>query len=493
MIPAPVSLTTPEGPPFELTHDTRIVATSRDAISVAAWFARLVASAPSRAMPVEILPAASQGAGAPAGAVVFDTTPAESSAPIPYEGYALDVSAAGIRVTATSPNGLFYGAQTLRQLLPASVEYEAARRRTLTVPAVRIHDAPRYAWRGAMLDVARHFFTVDDVRHVIDLLALHKMNRLHLHLSDDQGWRLEMAAWPKLTAVGGSTEVGGGPGGFYTQAEFAEIVRYAAASFIEIIPEFDMPGHTNAALASYPELNCDGIAPPLFTGIRVGFSTLCHDGEATWRLVDDVVREVAAISPSPYVHIGGDEVEQLTAEQYAAFITRAEAIVRRHGKRMIGWDEVAAVTLAPDSIVQVWRPGAPKGDVGQTGAVILSPADRMYLDMRYSPSTPIGLEWAGHIDVRRGYDWEPETLIADLAPEAILGVEAPLWTETVATRADLEFLMLPRLAGVAEIGWSPRARRDWDDYRTRLAAQAPRWTALGLNFYRSPEVPWRVE
>src|SRR5690606_30968899 len=270
---------------------------------------------------------------------------------------------------------------------------------------------PRYAWRGAMLDVSRHFFGVDDVKHVIDLLALYKMNRLHLHLSDDQGWRLEIASWPKLTALGGSTEVGGGPGGFYTQAEFVEIVRYAADRFVEVIPEFDMPGHTNAALASYPELHCGEIAPPLVTGIRGGFSTVCRGGDATGRLVDDLVREVAAISPSPFVHIGGDEVEKLTPAQYAAFITRAEAIVRRYGKRMIGWDEVAAVALAPDSIVQVWRPGTPKGDVGQTGAVILSPADRLYLDMRYSPATPIGLEWAGHVDVRRSYDWEPETLI----------------------------------------------------------------------------------
>jgi len=490
MIPAPVSITTRDLPAFEVTNDTRVIATSRDAVPVAAWFARLVASAPSRATPVEVVTSVRAAAPAP-GAIVFDLDRGDDR--IPGEGYTLDVTDTGIRLAASTPSGLFYGAQTLRQLLPSVVEYEAARRRTLTVPAVRIEDAPRYAWRGAMLDVSRHFFGVDDVKHVIDLLALYKMNRLHLHLSDDQGWRLEIASWPKLTALGGSTEVGGGPGGFYTQAEFVEIVRYAADRFVEVIPEFDMPGHTNAALASYPELNCGEIAPPLFTGIRVGFSTLCHDGDATWRLVDDLVREVAAISPSPFVHIGGDEVEKLTPAQYAAFITRAEAIVRRYGKRMIGWDEVAAVALAPDSIVQVWRPGTPKGDVGQTGAVILSPADRLYLDMRYSPATPIGLEWAGHVDVRRSYDWEPETLIPSLDPAAILGVEAPLWTETIATRSDLEFMMFPRLAGVAEIAWSPRGQRAWDDFRERLAAQAPRWTALGLNFYRSPDVPWRIE
>ena len=238
-------------------------------------------------------------------------------------------------------------------------------------------------------------------------------------------------------------------------------------------------------------MSCAAPAPPLFTGIEVGFSSLCVDGEATWRFVADVVREIGAMTPAPYFHIGGDEVQKLTPAEYAAFITRAESIVRAAGKQTIGWDEVAEVTLQADSIVQIWRPGAPKGDVAQTGKLILSPANRVYLDMKYTPATAIGLAWAGHVEVRDSYDWDPATLLAGVSETAILGVEGALWTETVANRADIEFLAFPRLAGVAEIGWTPQSGRDWDEYRLRLAAQTARWAALGINFHRSPQVPWQ--
>ena len=483
LIPAPASFASRSGAPFDVTRATRIVVTDVRAVKVGAYLARLIAVTPASAAPVELLPAGAVSDGA----IVLDL---RGDADTGGEGYRLSSSAAGVVITATEPAGLFYGVQTLRQLLPARVEYEAARRRRLQVPAVAIVDAPRFAWRGMMLDVARHFFAAEDVMRLIDLLALHKMNRLHLHLSDDQGWRIQIDRWPNLTRHGAATEVGGGEGGFYTKAQFASIVRYAADRFIEIVPEIDMPGHTNAALASYPELNCDGTAPPLFTGIRVGFSALCAGADATWRFVDDVVGEIAAMTPAPYFHIGGDEVETLSPAEYAAFITRAEAIVRSHGKQMIGWDEIAAVALARDSIVQVWRPGAPKGDVAQTGKIVLSPADRVYLDMKYTPATPIGLEWAGHVDVRDSYEWDPAALLPGVAEAAVLGVEGALWTETVARPADLDFLAFPRLAGIAEIGWTPQARRAWEDYRLRLAAQADRWTALGINFHRSPQVPW---
>jgi hexosaminidase len=343
-----------------------------------------------------------------------------------------------------------------------------------------------------MLDVSRHFFGVDEVLRVIDLLALHKMNRLHLHLADDQGWRIQIDRWPNLTRHGGSTEVGGGPGGFYTKADYAAIVRYAADRFITIVPEIDMPGHTNAALASYAELNCNNTAPPLFTGIEVGSSALCVEADVTYRFIDDVIGEIAEMTPGPYFHIGGDEVKRLTPAQYDLFIKRAEAIVSRHGKTMIGWDEVAAVTLAPSSIIQYWRPGAPKGNLAQTGKVIFSPANKLYLDMKYTPATAIGLDWAGRIEVRDGYDWDPAQMTPGVDERMILGVEGPLWSETVARRADLDYLMFPRLAGIAEIGWTPQAGRRWEEYRERLAAQAERWTALGVNFYRSPQVPWRA-
>ena len=213
------------------------------------------------------------------------------------EGYELTIAPDGVTITAAGPAGLFYGVQTLRQLLPPQIEQATAQAGPWTLPAGTIRDTPRFEWRGAMLDVARHFFGVADVKRYIDLLAYYKLNRLHLHLSDDQGWRIAINSWPNLAEYGGSTQVGGGAGGYYTQAEYADIVAYAQQRYIMIIPEIDLPGHTNAALASYAELNCNDVAPPLYTGTEVGFSSLCADKAITYTFVDDVMRELAALTP----------------------------------------------------------------------------------------------------------------------------------------------------------------------------------------------------
>lgn len=441
--------------------------------------------------PLRVEPTVDTFAG---GAIVLST--AESSAPS-AEAYVLDVSPTTVRITGGGLSGVFYGIQTLRQMLPTHFEYEALRppRRgapPVQVPAVLVRDRPRFAWRGAMLDVARHFLTVDDVKRYIDLMALHKLNRLHLHLADDQGWRIEIRSWPNLAKHGGSTEVGGGPGGFYTQEQYADIVRYAGDRFITIVPEIDMPGHTNAALASYAELNCDGVARPLYTGIEVGFSALCVEKDITYKFIDDVVREISALTPGGYFHVGGDEVKTLTPQQYAAFIERVQEIVRSHGRVMIGWDEIADTNLVPGSIVQHWRPKtSPETAVARGAKVIMSIADKAYLDMKYDAETPIGLTWAGIVAVQTSYDWDPGSAAAGVPEAAVLGVEAPLWTETVADINDVEFLAFPRLAAIAEVGWSPQASRAWGHFRERLGAQASRWIALGINFYRSPEVEWR--
>ena len=284
------------------------------------------------------------------------------------EGYELTVATAAVQITARTPAGVFYGVQTLRQLMPSSIEHQAPRPHPVSIPGARIEDRPRFVWRGAMLDVARHFFGPADVRRYIDLLALYKFNRLHLHLSDDQGWRLEIKSWPNLTAHGASTAVGGGPGGYYTQQDYTELIAYARDRFITVIPEIDMPSHINAALASVPELNCDGVAPPLYTGIEVGFSNFCVDKEITYKFIDDVVREIAGLTPAPYFHIGGDEVKKITPAQYRAFMERVQGIVASHGKTPIAWDEVAAATLLPSTIVQQWRPaGEVSGAAGYEG------------------------------------------------------------------------------------------------------------------------------
>ena len=405
------------------------------------------------------------------------------------EGYRLDVTPSLVTLSASRPAGLFYGVQTVRQLLPASIEHPAALNRVLVIPAGSIVDSPRFSWRGSMLDVARHFLPIEELRHHVDRMALYKLNRLHLHLSDDQGWRIEILAWPKLARFGGSTQVGGGAGGYYTQAEFAELARYAAERFVTIVPEIDMPGHTNAALASYAGLNCDGVTPPLYTGIRVGFSTLCLGSDSTYRFVRDVVREISALTPSPWFHIGGDEVKMLTHDQYRAFVERVQGIVRAEGRQMIGWGEIAPAALDPSTVVQHWIPDSSAVHVARGGRVILSPSQRTYLDMKYDSSTTLGLRWAALIEVRDAYDWDPGAQIDGVAERAILGVEAPLWAETLVRPSDWEFMAFPRLAAIAEVGWSPAAR-DFESFRQRLGAHGPRLAALGVNFFRSTQIPW---
>jgi hexosaminidase len=431
------------------------------------------------------------------------------------EGYELLIGTRRVDLRAAAPAGLFWGVQTIRQLLPPLVEYTAAYRRPLWIPTGRIVDLPRFEWRGAMLDVARHFRTVEEVERFIDLMAPYKLNRLHLHLSDDQGWRIEIPGWPLLTEIGGSTQVGGGAGGFYTTADYTRIVEHAASRFITVVPEIDMPGHTNAALASYPELNCDGVAPELFTGTAVGFSSLCIGAETTYEFVGDVVREISALTPGPYFHVGGDEAFRTSEEDYSAFIERVQAIVQGHGKRMVGWDEIVHTRLAPEALVQIWRPlwpepGAPPPGPGLAAAAarvqegadravevgakfILSPADRVYLDMKYDRGTVLGLTWAGITGLRRAYDWEPSEIFHQIPEASIAGVEAPLWSETLGSLADVEYLAFPRLAAVAELGWSAADRRDWASFRWRLRAHGARWTALGVNYRRVPEIFWIAE
>ena len=409
-------------------------------------------------------------------------TRADADPDLGDEGYSLTVTGQAVTLRG-QPAGLFYAAQTLAQLpVPAGEGW--------TLPGSQIRDWPRFTYRGMMLDVSRHFFGMADVKRLIDLLARYKINVLHLHLSDDQGWRLMIESWPKLAQVGGSTAVNDDPGGYFTQADYREIVAYAQARFITIVPEFDMPGHTNAVLATYPELTCDGVAPDLYTGTEVGFSSLCMEKEITYKFVDDVVREVAALTPGPFLHIGGDEAHSTPKADYIAFITRVQEIVRAHGKRMVGWEEISQIQLAPDTVAQQWFSDGATRAAAQGAQVIVSPASRIYLDMKYHERSPLGLNWAGNVSVEHSYDWNPAEASPGVGEDDILGVEAPLWTETIRTFDDLAFMVFPRLLSLAEIGWTPQDQREWADYRTRLAAHGPRLDALDLHFYRASEVDW---
>ncbi|MCX5607834.1 MULTISPECIES: beta-N-acetylhexosaminidase [unclassified Streptomyces] len=406
------------------------------------------------------------------------------------EGYRLESGPDGITLTARTPAGLFHAGQTLRQLVPVTGPG--------TVPGGTVSDRPRFAYRGAMIDIARHFFTVEQVKRYVDQLAQYKVNTLHVHLTDDQGWRLAIDSWPRLAEYGGGSEVGGGPGGHWTKDEYRELVAYAGERYVDVVPEIDMPGHTNAALASYAELNCDGKAPARYTGIKVGFSSLCVAKERTYEFIDEVLGELAELTPGRYLHIGGDEAHSTPAADYAAFMDRAQAVVGRYGKTVVAWHQLAAARPAAGAVLQYWghdrTPAAEKARVVAAAKaghpLILSPADRLYLDMKYDLATKPGLAWAGFVPVKRSYSWNPGAYLAGVPESAVLGVEAPLWTETIATRADWELMAFPRVLGLAELGWSPAGALDWASYSLRLAAQGPRMDAQDIAYYRAPDVPW---
>jgi hexosaminidase len=478
IVPAPVSLTLNGGEPFRLDSASSIVVTSDAEVARTGEMlaARLRAST---GFPIPVVTDSVKF-----GAIVLRLSPAASG-----EDYQLTVTRDSVRITGTS-EGIFRGVQTLRQLLPPAIESDMKLTDMWTIAAVTIVDRPRFGWRGSMLDVARHFFTVDEVKQFIDLLALYKLNVLHLHLSDDQGWRIEIKSRPRLTAMGSATQVGGGPGGFYTQADYAEIVRYAQERYISIVPEIDMPGHTNAALVAHPELSCSRMAPALYTGTEVGWSTFCPNKEETYALIDDVVRELAALTPGRYIHVGGDEVEVLTRDEYVRFVERVQDIVARHGKEMIGWEEVGKARLRPTTLVQQWKSDSAVLALQSGAKLIMSPAKRAYLDMKYTNATELGLTWAAIIEVRDAYDWDPVTYQAGVTERDIVGIEGPIWSETLRNITAVQYLAMPRLPALAEVAWSPQSARDWESFRRRIAAHAPRWNYLGVNYYRSPQVPW---
>ncbi|GAQ65668.1 beta-N-acetylhexosaminidase [Streptomyces scabiei] len=487
VIPAPASVR-PAGSPYRLTSAARIVVDGGPEVRrIGEYLAGILRPSTGYRLPVTDRREAGIRLRLAAGETGLG-----------QEGYRLESGPAGVTLTARAPAGLFHAVQTLRQLLPAAVERQSVQPGPWQVAGGTVEDTPRYGWRGAMLDVSRHFFGVDQVKRWIDQLALYKFNKLHLHLSDDQGWRIAVDSWPRLASYGGSTQVGGGRGGFYTKADYREIVRYAASRHLEVVPEIDMPGHTNAALASYAELNCDGVAPPPYTGTEVGFSSLCVGKDVTYDFVEDVVRELAALTPGRYLHIGGDEAHSTGHEDYATFMDRVQPVVRKYGKTVIGWHQLTGATPAPGALAQYWgldSTGAQEKERVAAAArngtgIILSPADRIYLDMKYDKDTPLGLDWAGYVDVRRAYDWDPGAYLAGVPGAAVRGVEAPLWTETIASSADIEYMTFPRLPGVAELGWSPASTHGWGGYRVRLAAQGPRWEALGVGYFRTPQVPW---
>ncbi|MEO6942614.1 MAG: beta-N-acetylhexosaminidase [Terrimesophilobacter sp.] len=411
-------------------------------------------------------------------------------------GYDLHVAPDEIWIAANTPEGLFDGVQTLRQLMPPKTPTTTG----YAIAATTITDYPRYTYRGAMLDVARHFFGVTDVKRYIDDIAMLKMNVLHLHLTDDQGWRIAINGWPRLTAVGGSRQVGGGAGGYYTQSQYREIVAYAASRYITIVPEIDMPGHTNAALASYAELNCSGSARSLYFGMSVGFSSLCTKNPVTWSFVKDVITQLAAMTPGPWIHLGGDESSATSLPEYISFINRVGAIVASTGKTMIGWHDIGYGTaLPPGTIGEYWDYITPRGGsyvltqniLNAGGKLIMAPSNAAYLDQKYDLGDVLGTQWAeAPLTLQEAYGWDPAAIFPSHAADSVLGVEAPLWTETIKTMADIEFMAFPRIVAIAEVGWSQQSARNFTDFVRRLATLGDYLHAQGIAFRRIPGVAW---
>jgi hexosaminidase len=487
IIPAPRHHQAIPGKTFELTAGSHIVvdADDPDVSAVAERFARWLRRPTGFDLPV------GRAKGDDGDVVVAVTSSGDHG----DEGYALRADSAGVRIEAATPVGVFRALTTLRQMLPATAEATSTQPGPWTVPGAEVSDRPRFAYRGTMLDVARHFFAVDDVLRHIELVSLYKVNVLHLHLTDDQGWRLSVPGWPRLTEVGGAGDIDGGAGGHYSAADYARIVAYAADHFIEVVPEIDGPGHVSAALIAYPTLACDGVAPPPFHKGGISEVSLCATADTTYAFLGDVY-DALAVVPGRFIHIGGDEAFGTGHDDFLQFVAGAAELVVGRGRTPMMWHEAAAAALPAGCAVQYWGVGQEEAvelarrAIAQGAQLVLSPGDRAYLDQKYDPATTLGLEWAGHISVSASYDWEPAGLIDGVTEGSILGVESALWSETTADRAAIDYLAFPRLPGIAEIAWSPVTALGWDRYRHRLAAHGPRWDAIGVNYFRSPEVPW---
>jgi len=430
------------------------------------------------------------------------------------EGYNLSVRPERIIIKSVHPTGVFYGMQTLLQLLPVISE---AKNNRFIIQGVDIIDKPRFGWRGMMLDVGRYFYSVDFIKKFIDYLAMHKMNTFHWHLTDDQGWRIEIKKYPKLTQIGAwreatqydraTSQIDQNPhGGYYTQDQIREVVAYAKDRFVNIIPEIEMPGHALAALVAYPELSCTGgpFKIPLYWNIQK--DVYCAGNEQTFQFLEDVLTEVADLFPSPVIHIGGDEcpkdrwklcpkcqarmkAEGLKDEHelQSYFIRRIEKFLLTKNKRIIGWDEILEGGLAPNAAVMSWR-----GVVGGIAAaklhhdVVMSPSDYAYFDYYQGEPYLEPVAFGGLLTLEKVYSYEP--VPAELnAKEALFikGVQANIWSEFIHSPEKVEYMSFPRVAALAEVGWTDPKLKNWEDFKRRMVMQYKRYENAGINYSKT--------
>ncbi|KIO54542.1 beta-N-acetylhexosaminidase [Flavobacterium hibernum] len=447
------------------------------------------------------------------------------------EGYSLISDKNGVEIIGNSPIGTFYGMQTLIQLLPAE------KSNSLAIASVTVKDEPRFAYRGAMLDVGRHFFSVAFVKKYIDYLALHKLNYFHWHLTEDQGWRIEIKKYPKLTEIGSKRNgsiIGRYPGkgsdntpegGFYTQEEVKDIVKYASDRFITVIPEIEMPGHSGAAIAAYPELSCfpnqktnlpdNMISDKSKQEMANGRNKIVQETwgvhadvfvptENTFKFLEDVLDEVIALFPSKYIHIGGDEApkdawkksefcQKMIKEKglkdehglQSYFIQRIEKYVNGKGRTIIGWDEILEGGLAPNAIVMSWQ-----GEAGGIAAakenhqVIMTPGSHVYLDhsqTKNEKEVTIG----GFLPLEKVYSYEPiPKELNEQQAKYVLGAQGNVWTEYMANPAKVEYMIFPRLSALSEVLWSPKESKNWTEFQTKIETMKKRYTMWGANYFK---------
>lgn len=512
LVPVPQRVVKHHGK-FVLKPEARILANA-EARATGEYLARQLRRSTHFALPV------GADSESPSGNIVLSLDPA--LADLGLEGYKLVSTPISVRIVAGSVAGLFYGVQSLFELLPPAVFVEQSNSETKwELPCVAVTDRPRFPWRGMLLDVSRHFFRKDEIKHVFDWMALHKLNVFHWHLTDDQGWRIEIKKYPRLTEVGAwRTSIGfnldpkssnaygpdGRYGGFYTQAEVRELVAYAQERHITIVPEIEMPGHATAALAAYPEFSCFG--GPYFTDVvqNTRSGVYCAGREETFKFIEDVLSEITELFPGKYIHVGGDEVstqnwqdcphcqERVRTEGLRNakdlqnyFIHRVANFLNTHGRRLIGWSEIADGGLPEGAVLMDWIGGAvPATRSGHD--VVMSPTGYCYLDYyqsqgRASEPPAIG----GYLPLEKVYGFEP--IPPELEPPSrshILGAQANLWTEYIPSLRALDYMMFPRLCALAEVVWSPATSRDWEAFQQRLRVHLERLREMGVNYRAKP-------
>lgn len=514
IVPLPLHLDRHAGQ-FQLTPDTRIDCTAKSRPEALLLKQYLEAD-------TGLHVALAMDSGSSKDTIQLDLDPAWKTAM--QEGYALNVGRNNVLIRASTRAGLFYGIQTLRQLLPVTMHAQGLTEPRRPIPCVSIEDQPSYAWRGLMLDVSRYFFDKEYVKRYLDMMAAHKLNTLHLHLVDDPGWRVQIRKYPKLTEIGGFRGQGATRyGGYYTQDDIREIVDYAAKRHINIVPEIELPAHIQSGLAAYPWLGCTDQQLETPTSCYISREILCAGKESTYQFLEDVMAEVVELFPFKYIHIGGDEAKydrwkacahcnkkmkteglEEFSELQGSMTRRIESFLLARDRSIIGWDEITHMGLSPQAAVMTWhRPETAAAAAKAGNKVVMALTSHAYFDTPESklPGEPPAATWLAPISLKKAYNWEPApAALAGEARKNVLGAHGCVWTDRFMhnpilqdipalneTRAYayVEYLSLPRMAALAEVTWTAQAKRSWDNFEQRMTQQYRRYSVYGYH-YRVP-------